>query len=70
MSRMPLRAKSQRTSVHRAQALWHVELAFVICRSAEQGFCPWRQVVWEANVRSQSQAPQSKLTLHYTVRPF
>lgn len=53
-----------------AQALLRVALDFIMCPVEAQGICSLHRVVWETPVRSQAQAPQSELTLHYRVPSF
>jgi DNA-binding beta-propeller fold protein YncE len=45
-------------------ALVRVNLAFVVCRSGDEGVCVPRQVAWKIPVQSAKQAPPADLLLH------
>ncbi len=45
-------------------ALLRVDLAFVLCRSGDEGVCVPRQVAWEIPVQSASRATHTELALH------
>ncbi|ETW94559.1 MAG: hypothetical protein ETSY1_34325 [Candidatus Entotheonella factor] len=56
---VPFRAAQADTS-----ALVRVDLAFVLCRSGDEGVCVPRQVAWEIPVQSANRAARVDLVLH------
>jgi hypothetical protein len=45
-------------------ALMRVDLAFVLCRSGDEGVCVPRQIAWEIPVQSANRAARVDLSLH------